>query len=60
LRLSAFLREPFKHIKIQPSGQTGQGDSCSNARAAQNIKQLPAQNAPEPLGLTGVSSWVLQ
>ena len=34
--------------------------SLQKPRSAQNIKQQPAHSAPEPLRLTGVSSWVLQ
>ena len=60
LRLRRFCANLSNISKICPPVKSGQDDFRSKARTAQNIKQLPAQNAPEPLRLTGVSSWVLQ
>jgi hypothetical protein len=48
LRLLAFLREPFKHIKNQPASQIlpkpGQGDSRSKARTAQKYQTPTGAN----------------
>jgi hypothetical protein len=44
LRLSAFLREPFKHIKNQPASQPGLGDSRSKARTAQKYQSSTGAN----------------
>jgi len=56
---SAFLREPSKVIEVLSPVKAyfqarHEGDfSVQKLRTAQNIKQRPAKNLPEPLGLTG-------
>jgi hypothetical protein len=45
LRLSAFLREPFKHIKNQPASQIQPGDSRSKARTAQKYQTTSGANS---------------
>src|ERR1035438_404048 len=84
MRLSAFLREPFKHIELRSPCQACPFSSpeaapthCWRSFLAANpisltgtvpfkslaprkISKNDQRNAPEPIRLAGVSSWVLQ